>query len=397
MKRIRWTAGLFVLVLSAVNVFGENVPDGVPADENSPETQAFSQDVRLCEHFSPDFQIGTAVSPFQLRVPELREHILRHFNSLTAENCMKPEAIYRNDAFCDFRQADALVEFAQENGLAVRGHTLVWHSQTPRGFFRDENGEKLSKDALYARLERYMTAVLTHFRGKVYCWDVVNEAISDYGPEIYRTHSPWYEICGKEFIAEAFRMAHRIDPDIRLYYNDYGLISPEKRRKTVEMLRGLLADGVPIHGVGIQAHLNMHYFSPEELQKSIDAFAELGLDVQITELDMSVHGRRPPHQAEEEKEPQKDGSTEEEEALQAERYAQAFEVLRRNADRISSVTFWGISDGHTWLSYRGKGKDFPLLFDAELQPKEAFRKITSPELLSVEMPDGVPRINEDGT
>jgi len=377
MQKTCLVAGVLALTLSAGNISGEGVPIETHLNENAAKVSASCPNIRLCEHFCQEFQIGTAVSPFQLRVPEFREHILRHFNSLTAENCMKPDAIYRNDDFCDFRQADALVEFAQENGLAVRGHTLVWHSQTPPAIDKDENGEKLTKDALYARLERYMTAVLTHFHGKVYCWDVVNEAISDFGPERYRTHSPWYEICGKEFIAEAFRMAHRIDPDLRLYYNDYGLISPEKRQKTVEMLRELLADGVPIHGVGLQAHWNIHHFSPEELQKSIDAFAELGLDVQITELDMSVYEWRPPQQTKQEQKTPKEGLTAEQEALQAEKYSQAFQVLRNNADRISSVTFWGISDRFTWLSYRKNRKDYPLLFDTDQQPKEAFRKITT--------------------
>ena len=285
---------------------------------------------------------------------------------------MKPEGMYRGDGVCDFSQADRLAEFAQAHDMVLRGHTLVWHSQTPRTFFLDENGNRLEKAALYARLERYMTAVMTHFKGKAAYWDVVNEAVADGGPGVYRENSPWFEICGGEFVAEAFRIAHRIDPDAALYYNDYGLIHPYKREKALTMLRELKAAGVPITGVGIQAHWNAHTFNPQELQNTIDAFSELGLDVQITELDMSIHapGAR-----------RETGSqtvfTPELEELQAEKYAQAFEVFRRSADKISSVTFWGISDRYTWLSnfpVRGR-KDYPLLFDGDFQPKKAFEKV----------------------
>lgn len=355
---------------------GENIQN--VQSEASPEipsevTDEVPSGVTLRECYAPFFRIGTAVSPFQLRDEALTEHIARQFSSLTAENCMKPDAMYRDDGNYSFREADILVEFAQKHDMAVRGHTLVWHSQTPRSFFLDASGNRLEKQALYDRLERYMTAVFTHFQGKVACWDVVNEVIADGGPEPYRTQSPWYEICGKEYIAEAFRLARKIAPDARLYYNDYGLISPEKRTRALQMLRELKDAGVPIDGVGIQAHWNVETFNPQELQNSIDAFSQLGLDVQITELDMSIHSFRSRRDTE-----VSPVLTPEMEEKQAEKYAQAFEVLRRNADKISSVTFWGVSDRFTWLSHfpvRNR-KDFPLLFDENLQPKRAFQRVT---------------------
>lgn len=340
-----------------------------------------SQDVSPSEtlktRYAAMFDMGTAINPFQLH-GENAAHGARQFNSLTAENCMKPEALWRPDGSYNFAPADEIASFARDNGMKLRGHTLVWHSQTPRAFFLDEQGNKLSKEALFARMDKYIEDVMTHFQDEVYCWDVVNEALSDGGENIYRTRSPWYEICGKEFIAHAFRTAHRINPKAKLYYNDYNLISPVKRGKAVAMLKELTEQGVPITGVGMQAHWDIQSFNPDELQKSIDAFSELGLDVQITELDMTVytiyHG--PDNELRNKSMAPKE-YTEELANLQAEKYAQVFEVLRRNADKISSVTFWGISDRFSWLSgFPRRGRtDYPLLFDRNNQPKKAYFKV----------------------
>lgn len=328
----------------------------------------------LREHCAPFFEIGTCVSPSQLH-GETEALILRHFSSLTAENCMKPDSIYRADGPFNFAQADLLADFARKHGLKLRGHTLVWHSQTPPSFFTDENGQRLEKAALYARMEEWMRQMMSHFRGTVSCWDVVNEALADGGPGIWRTRSPWFEICGEEFVAQAFRTAHKLDPDAKLYYNDYQLIQPAKRERALKMLRGLLEAGVPIDGVGMQAHWNLAFFDADELQKSIDAFSELGLDVQITELDLSIY----PIPRQFLKEGQTDANapaslTPELEAFQAETYRKIFEIFFRNSGKISSVTFWGFSDRFSWLNYfprRGR-QDFPLLFDRNLQPKKAF-------------------------
>ncbi|MDO5112972.1 MAG: endo-1,4-beta-xylanase [Planctomycetia bacterium] len=350
---VLWVSSLLFLAMDAHTQEQANIPS-------------------LWETFTPMFDIGVAVEPHLLN-DENTPHILRHYRSLTAENCMKPNALYRPDGRGHFEPADRLVAFAKEHGLRLRGHTLVWHNQTPAGFFTDEAGNQLDKDALYARMEAYMTCVMEHFRDVVYCWDVVNEALADGGEETYRVESPWYKICGKEFLLRAFQTAHRIDPDVRLYYNDYGLLNPDKRAKAVAMLKELLATDAPIFGVGIQGHWDIHTFSPQELQKTIDAFAELGLDVQITELDMSVHhpGNREALDGE------KWEYTSEIEARQAEVYAQVFEVLCRNADRISSVTFWGISDQYSWRNdFPKKNRpDYALPFDRNSSPKKGFYSI----------------------
>lgn len=129
-------------------------------------------------------------------------------------------------------------------------HTLVWHNQTPKWFFLNDSGVPLDSIELYNR----MTDILSHFKDDIYCWDVVNEAISDNADEFYRTNSPWYNSCREVYIEWAFRTAHRINPDIKLFYNDYNLIEPTKREKVYQLLKRLKQSGVPIHGVGMQGH-----------------------------------------------------------------------------------------------------------------------------------------------
>lgn len=228
------------------------------------------------------FYIGAAVEPRQLQGPE-GELLKRQVNTLTAENAMKMYALWTGNDSAAYRwaAADRIVNFARENGMKVRGHTLIWHN-APAAFFKDENGNDLDSAALYRRTEAYMRAVLTHFDSTVFCWDVVNEAIAERDGEgsIYRQDSPWYRICGADYIAWAFRTAHRIRPDMKLFYNDYSLVYPDKLQRTLTMLRQLLAEGVPIDGVGMQAHWN-NAVTAEQIQTAVDSFAMLGLDIHI--------------------------------------------------------------------------------------------------------------------
>lgn len=322
------------------------------------------------------FYIGAAVEPRQLQGRE-GELLKRQVNTLTAENAMKMYALWTGNDSAAYRwaAADRIVDFARENSMKVRGHTLIWHN-APAAFFKDENGNDLDSAALYRRTEAYMRAVLTHFDSTVFCWDVVNEAIAERNGEgsIYRQDSPWYRICGADYIAWAFRTAHRIRPDVKLFYNDYNLVYPDKLQRTLTMLRQLLAEGVPIDGVGMQAHWN-NAVTAEQIQAAVDSFAMLGLDIHITELDLTIYGNY------------HDGARQattatlpydaETSRRQAEAYARFFEVFRRNSDKISSVTLWGIADNHTWLNnHPVKGRrDYPLLFDTLQQPKEAFFRV----------------------
>jgi endo-1,4-beta-xylanase len=186
----------------------------------------------------------------------------------------------------------------------------------------------------------------------------------------------WYKICGEEFIAKAFQYAHEADPDALLFYNDYNEINPVKREKIIKMVSDLKKAGVPIHGIGLQGHWAISEPTTTELEKTLSDFSKLGLTLHITELDLSVYPKE--HNARQKK--AEDYNTEytaDKEARQAEQYKMCFELFRKYKNSISSVTFWNISDRHSWLDnfpVRGR-KDYPLLFDKDLKPKKAFWEV----------------------
>ena len=319
------------------------------------------------------FPVGVAVAPRNLTGPEA-ELIVQQFNSVTPENAMKMGPIHPEENRYYWQDADAIVDFAQKNGLKVRGHTLCWHSQTPRWFFTDANGQQVSREVLLARLRQHITDVVTRYKGKIYAWDVVNEAVPDGGESIYR-NSKFYEIIGEDYIEKAFEYAHAADPAAKLFYNDYNTENKVKRDKIFQIVKKLKEKGVPIHGVGLQGHWALDEPSEQELEESIRKFADLGLDVQITELDVSVYPKE--HEARPKK-PTDDGVlTEEMIRKQTAQYKMIFDTFRKHKGAITGVTFWNVSDKATWLDnfpVRGR-KDYPLLFDQNYQPKPAFWQV----------------------
>lgn len=330
----------------------------------------------LKDYYKDYFPIGVAVTPRDLRSAEAAL-ILRHFNSLTAENHMKMGLIHPRENFYYWRAADSIVDFAQSHGLKVRGHTLAWHEQTPRWLFKDSvTGATVSKEVLLKRLKDHITTVVNRYKGKVYAWDVVNEVIAD--DTLYFRKSLWFDITGEEFVAKAFEYAHAADPKAVLFYNDYNTENPVKREKIYRMLKKMLDAKVPVHGVGLQAHWSVDNPSREELENSIKMFSSLGLQVQITELDVSVYaGRQGGQIIQGQRQAQQEAVfTPDMEQKQLEKYQMAFEVFRKYKDNISGVTFWNISDRYSWLDNRGR-KNFPLLFDQNLQPKKAYGAVVN--------------------
>jgi endo-1,4-beta-xylanase len=342
---------------------------------NSAEGTTQSSDNRgLKDYYKNYFPIGVAVSPRALKTDEAGL-ILQHFNSLTPENAMKMGPIHPKENEYYWKDADSIIAFAQRNKLKVRGHTLLWHQQTPAWLFVDAQGAKVSKEVLLQRLKDHITTVAGRYKGKIYAWDVVNEAISDKHNEYLRP-SEWLKIIGEEYIAKAFQWAHEAAPDALLFYNDYNEISPVKREKIYKLVKGLKDAGVPIHGVGLQAHWAVNEPSRGQLDSTIKRFADLGLKVQITELDISVYDKE--HNARERKAEDADTTfSAQKEQRQLEVYKMAFELFRKYRNSISGVTFWNISDRHSWLDdFPVKGrKDYPLLFDKALQPKKAYWEV----------------------
>ena len=328
----------------------------------------------LKDYYKNYFTIGVAVSPQALKTDEA-QLILQQFNSLTPENAMKMGPIHPKENEYAWTNADSIAAFAQRNKLKLRGHTLCWHSQTPRWLFTDLEGKPVSKEVLLQRLKDHITTVVGRYKGKVYAWDVVNEAISDSRDE-YLRNSEWYKICGEEYIAKAFQWAHEADPDALLFYNDYNEINAIKREKIFKLMKSLKDSGVPIHGVGLQGHWAVNEPSQQQLDSTLTRFAELGLKVQITELDISVYPKE--HNAREAKaEDNNTAFSKEKEQQQLEVYKMCFELFRKHQKSISSVTFWNISDRHSWLDnfpLRNR-KDYPLLFDKDLKPKSVYWEV----------------------
>ncbi|UXX80779.1 endo-1,4-beta-xylanase [Reichenbachiella carrageenanivorans] len=330
----------------------------------------------LKEVYKDYFPIGAAINK-QIIQNKDSALVQYHASSVTADNDMKYDRTVNGKGEYTFENGDQIVAFAQANNMLVRGHTLAWYHQTRDSFYQDSLGNDLSKPALLKKMQKHIHSVLNHYKGQVYCWDVVNEAISDYDDKFYRDDIKYFEIAGADYIEVAFRYAYEADSTIKLFYNDYDLINPQKREKTYQMLKELLDRGTPIHGVGMQGHYVIEDSVAKLLPLAIDRFASLGLEVQITELDVSVYPYY--HNMDRSTLPKeiKPYTPEVAEAL-AKQYHDIFTILREKKDKITNVTFWGIADNRTWLShYVVKGRtDYPLLFDQDLLPKKAFYKVT---------------------
>lgn len=330
-------------------------------------------DKGLKDYYKDYFPIGVAVNARNIKGVE-RNLILREFNSVTPENAMKMGPIHPSQNKYYWKDADSIIAFAERNHLRVRGHNLCWHEQTPAWMFVDKNGDQVSKDTLLQRLKSHIFTVVDRYKEAVYAWDVVNEAIDDDSTKFLRD-SKWYRICGEDFIDSAFVWAHEADPKAQLFYNDYNVVRPEKRDRVYKLLKGLLAKGIPVTGIGIQAHWSVYEPAQEELETAIKMFASLGLKIQFTEVDISVYPWEKNRRAR--KANEDDTYTDVLKARQAEEYRMVFNVFRKYKKYINGVTFWNVSDKDTWLDhYPVEGrKNYPLLFDTLLQRKSLYWKV----------------------
>ena len=340
-------------------------------------TVSFSQNdgKGLKDYFRDYFIMGVAVTPQNLKSDEANL-VVQQFGSMTAENAMKMAPIHPRENIYNWANADSIAAFAKRNNLKLRGHTLCWHNQVPAWMFIDSTtGKTVTKEVLLQRLKDHITNVVTRYKGTVYAWDVVNEAISDSANVFYRS-SPWYQICGEEYIAKAFQYAHEADPDALLFYNDYNEINAAKRDKMYKLVKGLKDAGVPIHGIGLQGHWSIYEPGEEQLDATLKKFSDLGLKLQITEMDISVY---PKEHSRRERKPEDadDNFTADKENKQIEMYKMFFKLFRKYKSTLSAITFWNISDRRSWLDnfpVQGR-KDYPLLFDKDLKPKKAFGEV----------------------
>jgi endo-1,4-beta-xylanase len=353
----------------------------------SAQVQAQAQGSTSLAHAWRDtFHMGVAVSNPSLdrQIASHLDLIAREFNSVTAENAMKWGVLRPDGVNWQWQRPDAFMDFADAHDMYVVGHTLVWHSQIPASVFADADGATLSRDALLARMEEHIATLAGRYRGRVHAWDVVNEAI-DEGNGWRR--SPWLQIIGEDFMEHAFRMARAADPQAVLLYNDYNMHNPRKRAFLVDVLRDYLDRGVPIDGVGLQGHLGLEYPDMEEWERSIATYADMGLDVHVTELEIDPLPSPYAMSAEisnrfdysPENDPWPDGLPDEVQQQLADRYEQVFRILLRYRDNVRRVTFWGLHDGISWKNdfpIRGR-TNHPLLFDRMLAPKPAYHRLVS--------------------
>lgn len=345
----------------------------------------------LKDYYKNYFPIGVAVNKAALTGPEATL-IAREFNSVTPENDMKIGVIHPAENQYNWENADAIVDFAQKHHMRIRGHNLLWHNQAPAWIFRDSSGKLVSKQILLKRLKEHINTVVSRYKGKIYAWDVVNEAIDD-DPGKYLRNSLWYQICGDDFIPKAFEYAHEADPEAKLYYNDYNSEVPSKRDNICRLLKRLIDQKVPIDGVGMQGHWKLTDPDAALITEAIDKYAALGIKIQITELDVTVRAGKPEGSDRNTVAPADSGYTQLMARHQAARYRNIFEIFRKYKNVITGVTFWNVSDRYSWLDSRAGGvaggaaagqlhnniklKAYPLLFDEHLQRKSAYWSVVN--------------------
>jgi endo-1,4-beta-xylanase len=326
------------------------------------------------------FTLGVAINQNQATLRDLKGAAIaaQHFSVLTAENDMKWESIQPLENQFTWQGADALIEFATANGQTVIGHTLVWHSQTPDWVFEASPGVPASRELLLSRMQNQINALAGRYKGQIFGWDVLNEALNEDGS---LRDSKWRQIIGDDYIEKAFEFAALADPNAQLYYNDYNLYKPEKRAGAMRLAANLLKKGLRIDGIGAQAHYGLEP-PVKEFSDSIEAFSSLGLNVMITELDISVLKFPDESQMgadvslnfalQASYNPYSEGLSEAVEEQLYSAYASVFDVLLKHHTVIDRVTFWGVSDADTWRNdWPMKGRtDYPLLFDRnhELKP-----------------------------
>jgi len=382
----------------------EQIESDEPVESDEPEDEPYvpqylipAYDERLPslkEHFDGVMLVGAAINtPRIVEDTKFYDVMMKHYNVFVLENEMKPENINPRNGEFSFKFADKFVEFGEKTGVALRGHTLVWHSQVPGWWFRGENGERATREQLLARMEEYITTVVERYKGKIDTWDVVNEVFSNDHADLRREDedSLWTAIIGDadgdgydtDYIEQAFYFAHAADPDAQLILNEYGMeYDADKLETLYQNVKRMMEKGVPIDGVGLQLHTQYNGSSAEQVEKVIEYLAtlkEINPDfvVQITELDVSIFAWN-------------DDSLEKEMGLIeqtqfAGRYGDLFDVFARQAalGNVDQVLTWGVWDANTWKnSMPIKGRtDEPLLFDRNWNAKPAFWAIIDRELL----------------
>jgi len=341
-----------------VELMADSSPESAQNEGSSPATaHTAAQEIPLvglrglAAAYHLDF--GAAVAFKALSISKYAQIVSSEFSTLTPENEMKWQYIHPVAGSYELFFGDQLVQFAQSHQMKVRGHTLVWHNQLPRWVSESVTTE----DALLKLVTEHVSTIVGHYRGKIAKWDVANEVIDDAQG---MRDTLFYRLSGTEFLSTAFRAAHEADADALLYLNDYSVeaINPKSNR-LYELCKALLAQGVPLHGVGLQAHWDLDDLpSMSSVRKNIERFAALGLKVDITELDIRMKGAPTPERL----------------RVQAEAYAALVRVVL-DTEGSDSITVWGVDDGHSWVPQWMSSYGSALLLDGKYRAKQAYAAV----------------------
>lgn len=336
---------------------------------------AQSGETGLKDAYKDYFSIGVAVNMRNISNPEQIAIIKKDFNSITAENDMKPQPTEPAYGQFNWENADKIANFCRSNGIKLRGHCLMWHAQIGEWMYQDEKGNLVSKETLFQNMKHHITAIVERYKDVIYAWDVVNEAISDGGwqggrrgmgehPSPYR-NSPLYQIAGDEFIKKAFIYAREADPDVLLFYNDYNAADPGKRDRIYDMVKSMKEEGVPIDGIGMQGHYNVYGPSMEDVDAALTKYSTIVKHIHITELDIRAN-----QEMGGQLNFSRDGGNISQvvKTLQEDQYARLFKVLRKHKDVVDNVTFWNLSDRDSWLGTR----NYPLPYDENYKAKRVY-------------------------
>ena len=330
----------------------------------------------LKDAYKDYFLIGVAVNQRNVTNADQQALIVREFNSITAENDMKPEPTEPREGQFNWDAADRIANFCRQNGIKLRGHCLMWHSQIGRWMTADNP----TKEVFYQRMKNHIQAVVSRYKDVVYCWDVVNEAMTDdkNATDPYR-QSVMYKLCGDEFIAKAFEYAHEADPNALLFYNDYNECDSVKSRRIFNMVKKMKDAGVPIDGIGMQGHYNIYGPTEKEIDDAISLYKTIVKHIHVTELDIRVN-----EEMGGQLQFSREGVNVTDSVKQhlADQYARVFRALRKHKDVVDCVTFWNLGDRDSWLGAR----NYPLPFDSEYKPKLAYEFIRDLKAPAWDMP-----------
>ncbi|RNI29156.1 endo-1,4-beta-xylanase [Rufibacter latericius] len=365
-KRIMFAAGVAFVALGCVS---STLNQGEPS---------------LKDVFKDDFHVGAALNYQQAsgKDPKAEAIIAKHFSTISPENLLKWGSVHPKPDAYNFKPADDYVALGKKYKQFIIGHALTWHQQTPDWVFESEPGKPASKEQLLKRQTEHIMAVAGRYKGQINGWDVVNEALNDDGT---MRQSKWYKIAGEEFLTNAFTTAQKADPKAELYYNDYNLWKPAKADGALKLVKSLQAKGLKVTGIGMQGHYGLEHPSIQQIEESIIKFSKVG-KVMFTELDIDVLPNPSNRQGadidatfefDQKYNVYTTGLPEEVQQKLTKRYAELFALFHKHRDKITRVTFWGVTDNDSWLNdWPIKGRtSYPMIFDRNYQPKPALQAI----------------------